>query len=88
MNSKHYHPQGVPGPHPSGRRGGGTGGPPHTFYQATFSHSGIVTRTQLRTHARNANAIGIDFPVGEGLTTDSHPQPPTLRLSPSRQFGD
>ena len=63
MNSKHYRPQSVLGPHPSGRTTGTT----LQFFQATPSHCGIVTRTasHARTHARNANAsaIEIDFPV-------------------------
>ena len=48
---------------PDGRPDGRTHGPPDKLYLATRSHCGIVTRTQLRTHARNAkaSAIEIDF---------------------------
>ena len=61
MNSKHYRPQSVVGPHPSG----GTTGTTLQFFQATPSHCGIVARAELRAHARNANASAneIDFPV-------------------------
>ena len=47
------------------RPAGRPAGPPDKLHPATPSHCRIVTRTQLRTHARNANAsaIEIDFPV-------------------------
>ena len=77
MNSEHYHPQSVPGPHPTSQGDG----PPYKFDQATPSRSRIVTRTQLRTHARNANAsaIEIDFPI-RGLSHDCTTPPPIVCL--------
>ena len=60
MNSKHYRPQSVLGPHPSGRRDHPTifSGHPQPL-RNRHAHS------FARTHARNANAsaIEIDFPV-------------------------
>ena len=58
MNSKHYIPQ-RPGTPPER-----LDGPGYKFYPATPGHCGIVTRTRLRTHARNA--IEINIPGWEG----------------------
>ena len=59
MNSKHYRPQSVLGPHPSGRTGR------HYKFFRPPPATAESSRAQLRTHARNANAsaIEIDFPV-------------------------
>ena len=52
-----------------GPEGGREGRTPRFSNPATPSHSGDISRTQLRTHARthardvNASAIEIDFPV-------------------------
>ena len=74
MNSKHYRPQSVLGPHPSGRTGTTL-----QIFQATPSHCGIVTRTasHARTHATQTQAQSKSISrFGCGLTTVSHPQPP------------
>ena len=72
MNSKHYRPQSVLGPHPSGR----------TDHPTNFSGHPQPLRNRhahsfARTHATQTQAQSKSISrFGCGLTTVSHPQPP------------